>query len=145
MGNIVYVIGQSFLYVLLFACLPSVVEALVTAWWRRKERFMPPSKNVLTPIRSTPPPQPKRQRQVQQACKPENVAVSTSSETPRAVLSFSIGFDISILKVLAKAFRAPVPFSRYAARLTVSNVPARWIPSPRKRKKLRRKLTPQYL
>lgn len=138
-------IGSCFLFALSFAFLLEGVADLVV--WFRKQR----QRNTVS-MNPTKPTTVFQAKEVaifingkEVKVVPGSLVISTSGGTPPAARSLSIGFEISTLKAMAKAASTPKTYSSYAARLAVPTVPAQWIPSTRKRKKLRRRLTPQFL
>lgn len=152
MGNIISVIGyalsqlaRAFSLALLLAFLLEAVAAL-EIWFRKRQQSNTES--------STQPNGPILSQQSKVilyingepfAVVPSSVVVSTSNETQPGNPSSSIGPLTLTFRLRPRRKRLPKTFSRYAARRAAPRLPAPWIPSARKRRKLRRKLTPQFL
>ena len=76
---------------------------------------------------------------------PESVVVSTSNEIAQASPSLSFGTFKLIFRLKHRRRKSKPAYSTYAANRTTPRLPAPWIPSPKRRRKLRRRLTSEYL
>lgn len=134
------------LWLWFLSALPSIAVKVLKIWLKKPEpNFITPTKIVPGSIRCSWEETSEAARATQQTFQQMCEALSRLSAIQSGDLYLSIGRLRAIFRPSRKEIRRrKIGFTASMQRDT-PRVPARWIPSTRKRKKLRRKLTPQYL
>lgn len=134
------------LWLRFLSALPSIAVKVLEIWLKKPEpNFITPGKIVPGSIRCSWEEMSEAARATQQEFQRVQLELSRLSAIQSEDLSSFIGRMRAIFRPSRKEIRKRKKDFSASMRRDTPRVPERWIPSTRKRKKLRRKLTPQYL